>query len=477
MPVYKLLIKEQSGNDLVDYQIRIQLENTGFTDWANLTADSIYFTDANGNPLYFWIEYLDTVNKRSVIWVKIPSIPKNSTVVINLNYGGLNPYPSYHDPKNVFVFFDHFDNPMETLTIESCTWSRDPANSIINVSGSKDCIAWKDVGLSNVKVIARLRKNITTVDFGTLNRMYKPSATTIYLIYTYHINLNSRLSIAKNIGYWTEVAYVSYSITTGAWYRWLVSLYGSNIVFKAYNDNFTGEGTVSASITELTDKTGYGIFVYTSTSGDNLASFDYFGVAKHIDPDPAVIGENQSLAVGSIYYDYQSEIFAIGSIYYNGVEALNLGSIYYDGIEALKLGSIYYDGIVGLNLGSIYYDGIEGLSLGSIYYDGITGLNIGSIYYDGIEAVAPPTLPPQILCPEFADILSQEGYSWEKAIASLLCGLEAVLTELGNEISRSAKTIGLVFIGVGFGYVLMRTGEKIIKLILRGLRKSYEKKR
>jgi hypothetical protein len=94
-----------------------------------------------------------------------------------------------------------------------------------------------------------------------------------------------------------------------------------------------------------------------------------------------------------------------------------------------------------------------------------------------IVTAPPPTPPPQILCPEFADILSQPGYSWDKAIASLLCGLEAVLTELGNEISRSARTIGLVFIGVGFGYALMRVGEKIIMLILRGLRKSYEKKR
>ena len=94
-----------------------------------------------------------------------------------------------------------------------------------------------------------------------------------------------------------------------------------------------------------------------------------------------------------------------------------------------------------------------------------------------IVTAPPPTPPPQVLCPEFADILSQPEYSWEKAIASILCGLEAVLTELGNEVSRSAKTISLVFIGIGFGYALMRIGEKIIMLVLKGLRKSYEKKR
>jgi len=91
--------------------------------------------------------------------------------------------------------------------------------------------------------------------------------------------------------------------------------------------------------------------------------------------------------------------------------------------------------------------------------------------------IPPSAPPPQVLCPEFADILSQPEYSWDKAIASILCGLEAVLTELGNEVSRSAKTISLVFIGIGFGYALMRIGEKIIMLVLKGLRKSYEKKR
>jgi len=91
------------------------------------------------------------------------------------------------------------------------------------------------------------------------------------------------------------------------------------------------------------------------------------------------------------------------------------------------------------------------------------------------EIVTAP--PPTPTCLEFQDILSQPGYSWEKAIASILCGLEAVLTELGNEISRSAKTISLVFIGIGFGYALMKIGEKIIMLVLKGLRKSYEKKR
>jgi len=90
---------------------------------------------------------------------------------------------------------------------------------------------------------------------------------------------------------------------------------------------------------------------------------------------------------------------------------------------------------------------------------------------------APYIPPPTPICLELQDILSQPEYSWDKAIASLLCGLESVLTELGNEISRSAKTISLVFIGIGFGYALMKIGEKIIMLVLKGLRKSYEKKR
>jgi len=472
MPVYKLYIKEQSGNDLVDYQVRIQLENIGFTDWANLTADSIYFTDANGNPLYFWIEYLDTTNKRGVIWVKIPSIPKNSTVVINLNYGGTNPYPSYNTP-NIFLLFDHFDG----TSVDTAKW-----NVIIDTGGSIT-VSDSIITINNARVISKTSFSFPISVRAKARFSDGKQWKDIYVVQG-----------SDGSGYGTGIEAVDTSATTNLYGRdrdyagrdiakVLLGSYADDTfhifegnVIARNNKKFYVDETLKGSLTsDITITSGY-INLQTTTP---YLYVDYIIVRKLVDPEPTVVGESQLLSLGSVYYDYQ-ETLITGSVYYDGIQTLNLGSIYYDGIEALSLGSIYYDGIVGLNLGSIYYDGIEGLSLGSIYYDGIEAvapLKLGSIYYDGIEAVAPPPPPPTPTCLEFQDILSQPGYSWDKAIASLLCGLEAVLTELGNEISRSAKTISLVFIGIGFGYALMRIGEKIIMLVLKGLRKSYEKKR
>jgi len=469
MPIYKLYIKEQSGNDLIDYSVKIQLENTGFTDWANLTADSIYFTDVNGNPLYFWIEYLDTTNKRGVIWVKIPSIPKNSTVVINLNYGGSNPYSSYNTP-DIFLLFDHFDG----TNVDTTKWD------VRLYSGGSVTVSDSIITINNALVISKIsfsfpvsvRAKAKFTDGNRWKNIYvgQDPSVSIYGTGIETVDTSATTNLygrdRNNVG--VEIA----KVLLGPYADNNFHIFEENIIARN-NKKFYVDETLKGSLTsDITITSGYTMLETTVP----YLYVDYIIVRKLVDPEPAVVGENQLLSLGSVYYDYQ-ETLITGSIYYDGIQTLNLGSIYYDGIEALKLGSIYYDGIVGLNLGSIYYDGITGLGLGSIYYDGIGILSLGSIYYDGIEAVAPPPPPPQILCPEFADILSQEGYSWNKAIASLLCGLEAVLTELGNEISRSAKTISLVFIGIGFGYALMRIGEKIIMLVLKGLRKSYEKKR
>jgi len=103
-----ITITEQSGNDLSDYAVKIELDDTW--DGWDLVIDGsdIYFLDDQGNPLYYWIEEFDKTNKHAVIWVKIPSLPANSSITIYMHCGGDNPYSAYHDPEQVFKFFDDF---------------------------------------------------------------------------------------------------------------------------------------------------------------------------------------------------------------------------------------------------------------------------------------------------------------------------------------------------------------------------------
>ena len=84
----KITITEQSGSDLTDYQVLIELNSTNFDfSHAQTNGEDIRFTDADGNLLDYWIEEWDALNETAKVWVKVPSIPANDTAEIYMYYG------------------------------------------------------------------------------------------------------------------------------------------------------------------------------------------------------------------------------------------------------------------------------------------------------------------------------------------------------------------------------------------------------
>jgi len=84
----KVTITEQSGNDLSDFQVLISLDSSNFNfAHAQSNGEDVRFTDAEGNLLPYWIEEWDAVNEKAKVWVKVPSIPANSSVDIYMYYG------------------------------------------------------------------------------------------------------------------------------------------------------------------------------------------------------------------------------------------------------------------------------------------------------------------------------------------------------------------------------------------------------
>jgi len=89
-PAYKreITITELSGNDLTDYPVCIDLDATNFDfSHAKSNGEDVRFVDENGNLLYHWIQQWDVSSKQARIWVKVPSIPANSTKTIFMYYG------------------------------------------------------------------------------------------------------------------------------------------------------------------------------------------------------------------------------------------------------------------------------------------------------------------------------------------------------------------------------------------------------
>lgn len=117
---YEVTITERSGNNLINYAVKIELDENNFSDWDKVQPDGsdIYFTDEEGNPLHYWIESIDISAKQATIWVKIPLIPANDSVTIRMYCGDDNPYSEYNGPEQVFVLWDDFEQE------RGWTWSQ-----------------------------------------------------------------------------------------------------------------------------------------------------------------------------------------------------------------------------------------------------------------------------------------------------------------------------------------------------------------
>ena len=103
-------IKENSGNDLTDYQVLINLSGDNFPAEANESGADIRFVDENENVLNYWIEEYNSSAKNAKIWVKVPEIPANGTVSLQMYWG---------NPSAFAV--SSFNDTMQKLQIDPST--------------------------------------------------------------------------------------------------------------------------------------------------------------------------------------------------------------------------------------------------------------------------------------------------------------------------------------------------------------------
>ena len=97
------------GSGLSGYAVRVELNSGNFDDWGKLASGSLYFTLADGTPLYYYVEELDPQAGRAVFWVNL-TLPASSTVTILFHYNAsYNPYPGCSGPEHVFPYYNPGD--------------------------------------------------------------------------------------------------------------------------------------------------------------------------------------------------------------------------------------------------------------------------------------------------------------------------------------------------------------------------------
>jgi len=292
-------IKENSGNNLSNYAIMIQLSSS-WDGWKYVKSDGsdIYFTDANGNPLYFWIDTWDYTNKNAIIWVKVPSIPANSTVRIYMYYGGANPYSSYRNPSKVFVFYDDFEDvPANSYDPR---WSngyvvQDGNNKVLQVSANSN--SWASVTLPGKYSGLEIRFWYKIVSKGQYGprlelKIYDSSSGNGYAL------RNEIGSYVANYYYMVRIDNTQYTTLVSDGNSYSIGVWYTNNMFVRY-PNGSLIGVLGGSSTMTATDTRYNSFdtiVFSTWDSGNVYYIDRVIVRQVVNLEPLVT-INPSLAI------------------------------------------------------------------------------------------------------------------------------------------------------------------------------------
>jgi hypothetical protein len=83
-------IKENSGSNLSDYQVQINLNSSSFDsryNWSSSGVDLLVYDTDDNTPLNFWVENWNQTAKTATVWVRFPSLSANQNRTIYFYYG------------------------------------------------------------------------------------------------------------------------------------------------------------------------------------------------------------------------------------------------------------------------------------------------------------------------------------------------------------------------------------------------------
>jgi hypothetical protein len=278
-----ITISNNSTSSLTDYQILITLDTQSLISAGKMRNDcgDIRFTDSDGTTLLnYWLESGCNTNNTK-IWVKVPSIPANSTKTIYVYYGNPN-ITSLSNGDNTFDFFDDF------------------------LGTSLDTNKWGSSGSVTVSSgIVNLDRAGIDVRLFSLNRIYTSKPFITEVKYQHPSVYRNRLYIATSQNGWSPTGYdygifdpsiywngfTGVSINSNTWYiiRWEDT--SNNYIWRILDMN--GNEIISRAHGSAIANTGYLSFAGTESDGSDF-KLDWVRVRKYTSPEPTTsIGGEQ----------------------------------------------------------------------------------------------------------------------------------------------------------------------------------------
>ena len=310
----EISIRENSGNNLINYQVPIVLNSSNFDfSLASSEGEDIRFSSGD-KQLQHWIEEWNAAREEAVVWVKVPSIAANGTTKITMHYS--NPDATdISSSASTFEFYDDFSGSSLFGNWESYTTggselkiSNGVCNLIVPKFHPEDVVSIKskDEFPVNSMFVAKRKKTTTGTDsrgpvitqgFVDPQRETKNQVLTSTELQN-ETKVTWSLENSKSDARYFPKDLTAVNVAEGDWYTIGVAWYMEDEFGKiAWFKNGVRDSRMDLAATEennyipLTDMKVY-LFAGTySDVSDNTgyASFDYVYVRKFVSEEPTVM--------------------------------------------------------------------------------------------------------------------------------------------------------------------------------------------
>ena len=320
-----IIVQENSGDDLSNYQILVELNSTNFNfSQANSDGSDLRFF-AESQELSYWIEEWNFATEHAKIWVRIPSIPASSEVQLTMLFG--NPAASStSNGDTTFELFDDFNgsninDTKWTVVVGATGGYSEVQNGAVklfspNASSDDFCAIYsKSIFDINTMFVAK-RMKVTTgpdsrgpeqyqlfVNYLLPGGWIKISHGTEFRneswVFWDIINDGNRYNPYRD---WTDVG-----VSEGSWYTSGVAWYEDNGVRQvAWFKNGIRDTNMDYSSNDYIPNTPLSVFLesasYSIDSSDNTGymAVDYAFVRQFFGQDPLVtVGPEPNTPTGS----------------------------------------------------------------------------------------------------------------------------------------------------------------------------------
>ena len=284
---YAIKIVEQSGRELTDYQVKVEITDPDFFSKCTDQKYVEFYDEDKQTLLSHYTELFDTVNKIAVFWVKVPSIPANGIKYIYLNIN-TERTEDLSDPSKVFDFFDDFeDADISDWVFTAGNWQVTEEAAYHGSYGLEEIttnpgVGWgycsKSFSLNELILEYYARQTETEGGSGLcVFSEWNSGNPSGYMIWIHPGNDVVQIYRVDS-GSPTQLKSASKTLEYNQWYK-------LKLVIKA---DGTIEGYVNDALVVTATDTTYQQFSYVGVRVSRAVQYDYIIVRKYTEPEPSV---------------------------------------------------------------------------------------------------------------------------------------------------------------------------------------------